>query len=414
VGARPSRGKRCFVVAVLVLAAGQVTGASAAGDAGSGADAGDTFETATPVDPSGRYSGRLNRAQGDTDDFYRFFLAEGASVSVVVTSTRPDIDPVMLLDPNGLPIDAGTRAASLGLSISPAFGASPYGHELGTIRLAVHRAHVAGEYRLHLRADRFDLRSYSLCFMNCEGHVWAPVDMIFGGSLKQADTRVLLVPPTHGDLSNPLGPTVLDYVDATLRGINRWIDAMAAFTEDYPTFSYLRDIRFHIEVFDGVSPVDPAGYDVVLGYVAAGPSFRGVAAQLPFSLRDPRFSGRAILLSLYGSAPRAGQVAYDSPEIVDLEMVTMHEFGHTFGLGHTLTNHPELGFDLMNSPAPFVYGDGSPVGDGGERTPFTCLSSLDLYGMAHLYRWLPGGVWQPSIGSVSLPASMPYRWYCGE
>ena len=406
----------CILVVLALLGAhGAIAGNDGGqNDAGSGGDAGDTFEEATPLEPRGRYTGELNRAQGDTDDYYRFFLPEGASVSVLVTVATADIDPVTLLDPNGVVLDTGMRASSLGLSIGPAFGTSPYGHELSTIRLAVHRAHVAGDYRLHLRADRFDLRAYSLCFMNCEKDVDAPIEMIFGGSLKQADTRVLLVPPTHGDLSNPLGPTVLDYIDATLRGIRTWVAAMDQFADDYPQFSYLRDIQVHIEIFDGVSPVDPAGYDVVLGYVTAGPVFRGVAVGLPFSLDDPRFSGRAILLSLWGSAPRSGQVAYDSPEITDLEMVTMHEFGHTFGLGHTLTKHRRLGFDVMNSPAPFVYGDGSPVGDGGERTPMTCLSSLDLYGMAQLYRWLPSGGWKSSSGWVRLPESIPYRWYCGD
>lgn len=387
-------------------------------DAGSGGDAGNTFETATPVTPRGFYSGRLDRAGGDRHDYYRFFLPEAAFVSVLVDFTGATIDPIEMLDPQGNPIDVGTRAGSLGVSAGAVFTT-----EISEIRLSVHRAHLAGYYRLHLQAERFALGDYTLCFLNCEGTLRAPIEFVFGGALRSTDTRVLLVPPAHGDLGNPFGPTVVDYIQATLRGVHRWTAAMDAFAADEPQYAYLRQIRVHIEVFDGVDPVDPAGYDVIIGYVAAGPAFRGVASDLdPGAIEgvlrqlglsdEAHFSGRVIALSLFGSSPRAGQVLYDFPEVNDLEIVTTHEFGHTFGLGHTRTWDPVLGPDLMNSPAPFVYGDGFPAGDGGERTARKCLSSLDLYGMAHLYRWVPSGAYRPTSGQISLPTAIPYRLYC--
>ena len=388
-------------------------------DAKSGADAGNTFDDATSVKPRGFYEGRLDQGAGDTNDFYKFALKEGESMSVLVDVKAPTTDEMTLLDPSGNIIDVGTRYNENGATVSNGFTS-----EVGTIRLAVHRAVAAGEYRLHLKAEDNELDEYGLCFMNCEQPLKAPIELIFGGSLETADARVLLVPPTHGDMGNPLGPTVVDYIDATLRGIDKWIEAMKDFANDYPQFSYLKDIEFHIEVFSGAGPVNPAGYDVILGYVAAGPAFRGVAGDTntkdavnaildTVGIRDQaRYSGRVIALSLFGSSPRAGQVAWDFPEVNDLEIVTTHEFGHTFGLGHTRTWHHKLGPDLMNSPAPFVYGDGQTVGEGHEHTGMKCLTSLDLYGMAELYRWLPSGEWQGSAGEVSLPKGMPYRWYC--
>lgn len=388
-------------------------------DAGTKRDAGNTFETATAVRPHGQYDGELNSSAGDTDDYYKFSLKEGSSVSILVQYASGAVsEPVTLLDPTGLPIDAGARVGNVGVTLSSVFTS-----EFPAVRVAVHRALVDGEYRLHLRSSQFPIRGYSLCFLNCEGVVNAPTDLIFGGSLPTTGAKVLLIPPTHGDLGNPLGPTVLDYIDATLRGIRKWNDAINRFTKDFPRYAYLRQIKIHLDVFDGVQPVDPALYDVIIGYAAAGPAFRGVAVwgdpldvqgaleQLGLT-NTVRFTGRLIILSLFGSSPRVGQVLYDFPEVVDLEIVTTHEFGHTFGLGHTRTWHPRFGPDLMNSPAPFLYGDGFPLGDGGERTTRKCLSTINLYGMAVLYRWIPKGKWEPSEGQARLPKGMPYKWYC--
>jgi len=410
-----------FASAMVVSAvvAAPASGAPRQNDAGSKTDAGNDFEAATALKPRGYYEGRLDKAKGDGHDFYKFKLAEGDSLSVLLDFDANTIDPVTMLDPAGNVIDVGTRIQGNGVTVS-----SGMTSEIGAVRVAVHRAVMAGDYRLHIQSDRYELRDYSMCFMNCEGTVDAPIQLIFGGSLETTDARVLMVPPSHGDLGNPLGPTVKDYLDATLRGLERWRKALKDFAKDYPQFDYLNEVTFHVEVFDGAKPVDPAGYDVILGYVAAGPAFRGVAGDTgtkdfvngileTVGIRDQaRYSGRVIALSLFGSSPRSGQVAYDFPEVNDLEIVTAHEFGHTFGLGHTTTWHPKLGPDLMNSPAPFVYGDGQTIGAGNERTKMKCLTSLDLYGMAVLYRWIPSGEWQGSGGEVPLPKGIPYRWYC--
>lgn len=409
-------------MSVVVLAAVAVGGPAAAApqnDAGTRGDAGDSFGDATRVKPRGSYEGRLDRDRGDGHDFYRFTLSEGESLSVLVTTSADTTDPVELLDPNGNVVDTGAGVAGVGVTASTAFTT-----EYSTVRLAVHRAVVAGQYRLHLQTDRHPLDEYGLCFMNCEKPHDAPIQLIFEGSLQTTDTQVLVVPPSHGDLGNPLGPTVVDYLDATLRGMHGWTEAIDAFTKDFPQFSYLREIEVHVEVFDGVTPIDPAGYDVIVGYVAAGPAFRGVATDTgtrddvgavleQVGLSDSaRWGGRVIALSLFGSSPRAGQVTWDFPEVNDLESVTLHEFGHTFGVGHTHTWHPKLGPDLMNSPYPYVYGDGFAFGDGGERTKLDCISSLDLYALATLYQWVPRGQWQYYSGSISLPKEIPYRRYC--
>jgi hypothetical protein len=252
-------------------------------------------------------------------------------------------------------------------------------------------------------------------------------DIIFGGSLKHPLTRVLLVPPAHGDLgSAPNGPSFQEYLDVTILGIKEWLIAIERFVADYPEYDYLLAIDIEIEVFDSATPPSAAGYDIVAGYVeTAGPLFRGVAVDPGVDTQAlinqaglgdlVHYGNRYMLMSLLSSAPRAGQETPDYPELNDLESVTMHEFAHVWGIGHTTTWTDEYGPDLMNSPYAWVYGDGDPVGDGGVRTPLTCISTLNLYALAYAYRWLPDGTWEgTSDMTVDLPEGMEYKLYCRD
>lgn len=252
-----------------------------------------------------------------------------------------------------------------------------------------------------------------------------PIELIFGGSIRSPFTRVLLVPPSHGDLGSPtnMSRSGLEYLGATLEGIFAWEPAIDVFIQEYPQFAYLDNVSVQVELFEGEVP-ETAGYDIIVGYAeTSGPLFRGVA----FGGADTQqfidaaglgdvvhFSGRFILLSLFAYSERAGQSAPDFPETHEIRGVTMHEFAHTWGVGHSTTWTPGCGADLMNSPYPFIYGDGNAVGDGGERTKPLCITSLDLLGLAQVYRWLPNGTFEGSAGSIELPDTMQYKEYCTE
>lgn len=256
-----------------------------------------------------------------------------------------------------------------------------------------------------------------------------PIDLIFGGSLRHPLTRVALIPPTHGDLGNPTNTSrsALSYLEATLTGIFAWKVAMDRFADEYPEYSYLENVTIQVEAFEQEPPAT-AGYDIIMGYAeTSGPAFRGVAFGGFYDTQQQideaglgdqvHYGNRYILLSLFASAPRSGdqgQLEMDYPETHEMRGVTMHEFAHTWGLGHSTTWTEPYGPDLMNSPYPFVYGDGSAVGDDGERSPELCITTLDLYGLAHLYRWLPNGTanWQMSQGNVSLSEEIPYEPWC--
>lgn len=354
--------------------------------------------------PDGLYAAAI--AAGDAADYFAFPVALGESINVEIRAN---------LHTGGvLAGDNGHRAAFRLLAPGGALLDTPNSNQ-GDSRVTLLAAPVAGDYFLHVDGGLHS-GAYQFCFLRlnvaCPEFGIREIQLT-NGPLSHPDAHVLLVPPAHGDLGNPLGPTVLDYVDATLAGIRDWERAIDAFAADYPQYAYLRELSIEVEVFDGATPVDPALFDFIVVFVeSGGPFFRGAAGSsfdaqglLDSFGGGARFSGRWVVLSTFSASPRGGQLLPDYPEWNDIEAVTKHEFMHAFGLGHTKTWSPTFGPDLMNSPAPFVYGDGSPLLDGGERTPRKCISSLDLYGLAVLY----GGL---ADGATDVTSPLPYTVYC--
>lgn len=406
-------------------------------DAGSGADAGGSFAEAMLVERLGRFSGVLT--EGDSD-WFRFDVPQGATIDIDVDVGLTtgqlqafDVDRragVALYDPHGLLLDTPIS-------------------NTGDARVTWPKALIAGEYRLALTAPPLPARAYSFCFVvtgdTCASYGVRAIGL--SAPLPTTHAEVLLVPPTQ---ANPGGSeTPLDYLDATLLGIHQWDLQLAAFATKYPQYAYLRQLEAHVEVFDGTCGIsrgtdvsadascapERAGYDVVIVWSPyTGPIFRGVAidetgggllAQLcPLGLTCPlrmtlepyvHDGARLIVMSSFAAAPRGGQVLPDFPETTDIYNVMMHEFAHTWGLGHSTTWTATYGPDLMNSPYTFTFGDGDPAGDGGERTATQCISSVDLYGMAMLYEWVGRGVrfdQRRHYGLANLPSSVPYELYC--
>ncbi len=392
-------------------------------DGGCGEEAGNTFDEASEFcgepkapctdgdDPYLCYPGAFAESE---EDYYRIHLEEGDQLVVDIYSDASLT--VHLMDPEGTIIADATGSETTQIATNAQ-------------RVTVPNAHMDGDYRLHVTQGPLgDADDYGVCVRPCEEPVGVlPQELIWGPISNPDDVKVLLIPPSHGDLSDPNGPTVQDYINETLQGIYEWEWALEQFAQDYPEYSYLKNITVQVDIFEGpeATPIDPAGYDVVIGYVASGPAFRGVAVNGPGDTQglienlgaddEARWEHRYIALSLYAASPRAGQAMEDFPERNDLHTVTLHEFGHTFGLGHTWTWTNDTGPDLMNSPATFVYGDGEPFGQGDQNLERQCLNSLNLYGMAIMYQSMdPSNDTDPEEfpEAVELPDHIPYELYC--
>lgn len=388
--------------------------ASGQDDAGSGGDAGDSLSTATPVSIPGSFQARLDPGAGDTHDYFSFHLEAGENATAVIPYKFDVEGDLEMIDPNGVVIDQSPVVAGIPVSATGT---------IGERRVSVIEAQQAGTYALHVNHDGEDALDYTVCFSPCDEPQDAP--LYITRSHATTNIRVLLVPPPHGDLGDPFGPTVLDYLDATVQGVQEWELAIDSFTDDYPEFSYLDAISVHLEIADDPQ-TDAAGYDAVIHYIpTSGYAFRGVAAtggcgpDWMYHVGDATVHtcGLTTTLSLFAAAARSGQTMPDYAEVTDLHGTTMHEFGHNLGLIHTLHWTEEHGPDLMNSPAPFVWGNGDPAGDGGYHTPRECISSLDLYAIAVAYDWLEEGVWESrdlSGDPVTLPDDIPYELYCED
>lgn len=406
-GSRPALAALTGLVLVVAGIASPVH-ASSQDDAGTAGDAGDSFEDATLIDPPVpyRYEAKLDPPNGDTDDFYRFQLEEGSDL--VVDLYMPDgfNGTLALRSPSGQLLDTAVqRSTSTTASGNVTVRGSPTSVPTGTVwtRVAHANATASGEYRLHVHTEDPTDVPYELCYRPCEG----PQDDTLWIDDPQAyptDLRVLLVPPQHGDLGDPNGPSARDYTVAGIQGIHAWETAIDAFVEAYPEFDHLAEIDIEIDVWDGHAP-RTVGYDSVVvfetylgprgGVGTVGGQEPLVQGPLSDKVRDD--PGLAIV-SLVSGDSAAGQVVPDFLEMNEVREVAAHEFGHVLGLGHTLKWSSEHGPDMMRGGVVEAYGNADPLGDGGERTDWRCISNLDLYALAQLYDWIPSGEYQEVDG----------------
>jgi len=205
---------------------------------------------------------------------------------------------------------------------------------------------------------------------------------LLGPTWDHSTINILVVPQPNATWWNPT------YVNSTLRAISQWNEALSFFAQDNTDFSYLSEVN----IIHKVSDVLNQSYDVKISWIEQFENETCDAGQT----RTTRSASNTVKKSEVKLA------AHDCRGItlneVDMQNIALHEIGHTLAL-----NHANNTKDVMY----FAYTLGSPV---------RALSTLDVYGVARVFRWLayssnfnPDNQVEEKI-SVSLPSTIQYEF----
>ena len=194
---------------------------------------------------------------------------------------------------------------------------------------------------------------------------------------------VLLVPQNGASWWNP------SYLNATLRSIDEWNNAIQAFASNYSNFAYLSKLRMVPTVSNALN----YGFDVYVSWTEAltPPSGEEIG------LTKTTYSSSGTIIN--STVSLAAEDSFgDVLNAVDMQNVALHEFGHCLGLGHS-----NYSGDVMYPTYTLNH-------------PVKALSTLDLYGVATVFQWMSTSTQfnsanaQQTPTSVTLPSSIQYRY----
>jgi hypothetical protein len=179
-----------------------------------------------------------------------------------------------------------------------------------------------------------------------------------------------------------------NYLNATLRAIGQWNDAISAFAENYSDFSYLSSLKIE----GTVASENMSGFDIYVNWTQFPLSniSNEVGLSTLYPRRDSTIDYSTISLSTH-------TIHGDALSVGDMQNIALHEFGHSLGLGHS-----NYASDLMYAS----YSMSSPA---------ESVSTLDAYGVATLFAWelepssfYPVRNWLVANSAI-LPSDIPYE-----
>ena len=193
---------------------------------------------------------------------------------------------------------------------------------------------------------------------------------------------VLVIPSSDESWWNP------SYLNASLHAIDQWNEAISYFASNHSDFAYLSRLSMAPQVSNSTS----TGFDAYISWIER---FGNVTCEAGLSTTWytslNKIINSTITISAYDCR---GNVLSEA----DAQNVALQELGHSLGLGHTnFTGDTMYGAYTLNSPV-------------------RSISTLDVYGVGTVFRWMAysqeyNSVNQGSpIYSVTLPPNIDYEY----
>jgi predicted Zn-dependent protease len=173
------------------------------------------------------------------------------------------------------------------------------------------------------------------------------------------------------------------YLNATLRAISEWNNAIVYFARNYSNFAYLSSLR----MIPTISHAMNSGFDVYISWIETSLNTGANEIGDTQTVYEQPYT---IIKSTITLAAKDSQ-GYVLNE-ADMQNVALHELGHSLGLGHS----SYLG-DVMYphyTPKQTVEG----------------LSTLDVYGVSTVFQWMSKSSQFNPVSSVTLPSNIPYQY----
>ena len=165
------------------------------------------------------------------------------------------------------------------------------------------------------------------------------------------------------------------YLDAALRGVAQWNDAIQDFASNYTEFSYLSGLR----LVPTVVSEHASGFDIYIDWIDECELETTIG--LTRLIVTPSCTAVNSTVCLAAKAP-SGHVMTQ----VDMQNIVVHELGHNFGLSHCSYSE-----DVMYAVVQY-------------RETVKPLSTLDLYAVSENFFWLSNSAQDGSSGMCAEPS----------